>query len=123
MQSGILAAAFITIATAASADFGAIYFSQDTGAYGYAWNYRSQEAAEDAAYEECRKQRARDCEMATWFSDACGALAIADGNGWGASWGNTIREAERKAMQTCKDFNNIGCRIEVSGCADGRGFE
>ncbi|RMF40009.1 MAG: DUF4189 domain-containing protein [Alphaproteobacteria bacterium] len=115
--TGLAAAALMFTATAASADYGAIYFSQDTGAYGYSWNYRTQEAAEDAAYNECRKQ-ARDCAMATWFKNACGALAIADGNGWGASWGNTIRAAERKALKTCRDYNNTGCRIEISFCSN-----
>ncbi|RMH46635.1 MAG: DUF4189 domain-containing protein [Alphaproteobacteria bacterium] len=118
--TGFAAAAFLVSAATASADYGAIYFSQDTGAYGYSWNYRTQEAAEDAAYNECRRHRSRprDCVMATWFRNACGALAVGDGNGWGASWGRTIREAERKALNTCRDYNNTGCRVEVSFCSD-----
>lgn len=115
--TGLLTAAFVTVATTASADYGAIYFSQDTGAYGYSWNHRSQDAAEDAAYDACAEQ-ARDCTMATWFSKACGALAIADGNGWGAGWGNSVRQAERKAIRTCREYDNSGCRIEISFCSE-----
>jgi serine/threonine-protein kinase len=117
--AGIIAAALVSVAGTASADYGSIYYSEQTGAYGYAWNYATQDAAEDAAYRECRQQ-AKDCTMATWFSNACGALAISDNtDGWAGQWGNTIREAERKAMSDCRDkYGNKGCKIEVSFCSD-----
>jgi serine/threonine-protein kinase len=126
--AGLLAVAVLLAAPAAQAEYGAIYYSQGTGAYGYAWKARTQEAAEDAAYAECRNHtaRPRDCQMATWFSNACGALAVASGTGgaWAGAWGDSVTEAERKALGSCKqEYGGRNCRLEISGCADGYGFE
>ena len=121
--TGLVATAFILSATVAAADYGAIYYSQDTGAYGYAWNYSTQDAAEDAAYRECRNHpdRPSDCSMATWFRNACGALSVDGGPGgaWAGTWGNTIAQAERKALDSCRnEYGGRNCRIEVSFCSD-----
>ena len=47
------------------------------------------------ALKECGAY-ASDC-TASSFSDACGALAVGDGNGWGASRAETIIKAERNS--------------------------
>jgi serine/threonine-protein kinase len=97
----------------------AIYFSQDSGTYGYSWKQPTERAADNAAYDSCGK---RDCQQAV-VHDQCGALAIGDGNGWGGGSGGNAREAERAAIDTCRSYNNVNCRVEVSGCANGYGFE
>ena len=58
-----------------------------------------------------------DCTIASSFSDACGALAVGDGNGWGASRAESIIKAERNALATCRSYENTNCEIEVSVCS------
>jgi hypothetical protein len=90
--------------------FGAIYFSQSTGAHGYSYDYNSQYQAEQGALNECLSAGGTDCQRATWFRNACGALAVGDGNGWGARWGNNRNGAEQNALQSC-NRNAGNCRI------------
>ena len=96
--------------------FGAIAFSRDTGANGYSFKYDNRSRAEARALKECGAY-ASDCTVASSFSDACGALAVGDGNGWGASRAETIIKAERNALATCRSYDNTNCEIEVSVCS------
>ena len=96
--------------------FGAIAFSRDTGANGYSFQYDSRSGAEARALKECGAY-ASDCTVASSFSDACGALAVGDGNGWGASRAESIIKAERNALATCRSYDNTNCEIEVSVCS------
>ena len=96
--------------------FGAIAFSRDTGANGYSFKYDNRSGAEARALKECGAY-ASDCTVASSFSDACGALAVGDGNGWGASRAETIIKAERNALATCRSYDNTNCEIEVSVCS------
>ena len=96
--------------------FAAIAFSTDTGANGYAYQYDTRTGAEARALKECRAF-ASDCTIATWFSNACGALAVGDGNGWGSSWDDNIVKAERDALASCRSYGNNNCEIDVSICS------
>ena len=96
--------------------FGAIAFSRDTGANGYSFQYDSRSGAEARALKECGVH-ASDCTVASSFSDACGALAVGDGNGWGSSRAESIIKAERNALATCRSYENTNCEIEVSVCS------
>ncbi len=103
------------VPTLASADFhGAIAFSQVNGAEGYSFNYRSRGQAETRAMEECRL-RSGGCRIATWFRNACGALAVGRGNGFGAAWGPTRYAAEQKAINICAR-NASGCAVRRWVC-------
>lgn len=98
---------------------GSIAFSQeDDGAYawGIAWSYDSSVGAESEAIGQCREYGGTRCAEAGWFQEACGALAIGDGNGYGAGWGATTAEAERDALARCRAAND-DCRIEVARCS------
>ena len=98
---------------------GSIAFSQDDdGAYawGIAWSFDSSAAAEAEALGQCREYGGTRCAEAGWFQEACGALAIGDGNGYGTGWGATTGEAERDALAQCR-VSNEDCRIEVARCA------
>ena len=97
--------------------FAAIAFSKDTGANGYAYQYDNRSGAEARALKECRAF-ASDCSIATWFGNACGALAVGDGNGWGSSWADNVIKAERDALASCRSYGNKNCEIEVSICSD-----
>ena len=98
---------------------GSIAFSQDDdGAYawGIAWSFDSSAGAEVEALGQCREYGGTRCAEAGWFQEACGALAIGDGNGYGTGWGATTGEAERDALAQCR-VSNDDCRIEVARCA------
>ena len=96
--------------------FGAIAFSRDTGANGYSFQYNNRSGAEARALKECGAY-ASDCTVASSFSDACGALAVGDSNGWGASRAQSIIKAERNALASCRSYDNTNCEIEVSVCS------
>ena len=98
---------------------GSIAFSQDDdGAYawGIAWSFDSSAGAQAEALGQCREYGGTRCAEAGWFQEACGALAIGDGNGYGTGWGATTGEAERDALAQCR-VSNDDCRIEVARCA------
>ena len=107
---------------------GSITFSQETDggyAWGIAWSFDSSAGAEAEALGQCREYGGTRCAEAGWFQEACVALAIGDGNGYGAGWGTTTGEAERDALAQCRAVND-DCRIEVARCsqseqAGGRG--
>ena len=99
---------------------GSIAFSQDDdGAYawGIAWSFDSAAGAQSEALGQCREYGGTRCAQAGWFQEACGALAIGSGNGYGAGWGATVAEAERDALAQCRARLNDDCRIEVARCS------
>ena len=98
---------------------GSIAFSQDDdGAYawGIAWSFDGSAGAQSEALGQCREYGGTRCAEAGWFQEACGALAIGDGNGYGTGWGATTGEAERDALAQCR-VSNDDCRIEVARCS------
>lgn len=98
----------------AADNYGAIAFSQRTGAHGFSVDYSSRAAAQHRAMQECARY-GRGCRIASWFKNGCGALAVGNGNGWGAEWGNTRGEAERLALQRC-GANTYDCWIRRWVC-------
>ncbi len=90
--------------------YGAISYSQVTGAHGYSYDYGNQAAAQNRAVNECIGAGGTDCVVSTWFRNACGALAVGTGNGWGSHWGNNRNGAEYNAMQAC-NRNARNCQI------------
>ena len=113
-----MALAAALFATQASADFGAIAVNQQIGAWGSAFNLKTQGAAEAAALDQCYAKGSGLCQTAVWFQSGCGALAMPSGGGaWGADKGRNKGEAERKAMARC-NTRGAQCKIQVSRCAD-----
>lgn len=90
-------------------NYGAIAYSPSTGAHGYSYDYASRAVAERKALAECRKH-ARDCQVPLWFRNACGALAVGNGGGWGTGWGSNRALAERYALQSCSQYTK-GCSV------------
>lgn len=111
--TGCAMVAQLVAASAASAEdmYGAIATSDETGAWGYAYNYPSQSQAEAAALQECGE---RGCQVEVWFANACGAVAK-DGRNVGWGWAESRAEAEAKAVSACGTGT---CRIEVWACTD-----
>ena len=91
---------------------GSIAFSQDDdGAYawGIAWSFDSSAGAQSEALGQCREYGGTRCAEAGWFQEACGALAIGDGNGYGPA--GVRRRAKRSAMR----WRSAGCPTTTAG--------
>jgi hypothetical protein len=82
--------------------YGAIAFSESSGADGWSSEHPTRRSAEQRALNQCALQ-ADDCQVVVWFRNACGALAVGTGNTWGANWGNSRHAALTAAMRTCSD--------------------
>ncbi|MCY0095088.1 DUF4189 domain-containing protein [Hoeflea ulvae] len=109
----VSAVIFMTSAASHADNFGAIAFSQSSGAYGTSYDYSSRRDAENRAMTECRT-RSRGCKVAIWFRNACGAVATG-ANGWGSAWAGNRQQAERAAKQNCSKHTN-GCRTLAWSC-------
>ncbi|MCJ8311178.1 MAG: DUF4189 domain-containing protein [Hyphomicrobiales bacterium] len=109
----VLASMTLFVTPAEANNYGAIAYSQSTGASGRSWDYRSRAAAERAALNNCYRH-AGDCRV-IWFRNACGAVAVGNGGGWGSAWGNTRRQAQNAAIRSCRRYTS-GCRVRVWQC-------
>lgn len=98
--------------TAQADNYGAIAFSRDTGGHGYSYDYGSRAAAENSALERCP---AADCTVVIWFRNACGALAVGTGNGYGTGWASSRAGAETIAMNGCNGYTT-GCSVRAWSC-------
>jgi serine/threonine-protein kinase len=98
--------------------FGAIAFSETTGDRGYAWDYSTRFQAENNAIAQCRRvSGARDCRILLWFRNACGSLASGANGAVGTGWGNPPQRAEVAALNSCRSFGGINCRVERTICS------
>jgi hypothetical protein len=96
--AGFVAVALLLLGGAsARADYyGAIAYSQATGATGWSYNCSSRAEAESIALGYCK---ADDARIVTWCKNAHCALALGSDRGaYGACWGTTREDAERKAL-------------------------
>lgn len=100
--------------TALAESYGAIAYSPRTGAMGWSHSYPSRYAAEQRALGGCASN-ARDCRIAIWFVNACGAVSIGPG-GWGSAWGRDRYRAERESNRACSR-NSHGCRVVRWQCS------
>lgn len=101
---------------AAAQSFGAIAYSPATGQWGWARNFTTRAGAQNRALAECRSAaRGRSCQVAVWFRNACGSLAIGP-NGWGSGWGNTRARAQAEARGACNRYSR-NCAIRLTTCS------
>lgn len=87
--------------------YGAIAFSQSTGATGGAWDHYSEGEAARAAVNACGRS---DCRAVYIFWNTCGALAVGDRGGWGTGRGPDRYSAESYARSSCRSAGNTNCR-------------
>lgn len=113
----VLAVIFTTLAPAlAVADsYGAIAYSPSTRADGWSNSFSTRADAERRALREC-SARARDCRVAIWFKNACGALAVGQNGGWGSGWASDRRRAELEAIGVCNQYTGR-CRVTRWVCS------
>jgi Domain of unknown function (DUF4189) len=109
--AGALALAFWSTPAAAADHYGAIAFSEDSGADGYSTDYSTQGGAEERALQEC----GGGCKVVLWFKNACGALAVGRDNGYGTGYAPSSGEAQTIAMTECSK-NSTNCSIKRWEC-------
>jgi hypothetical protein len=100
-----------------SSSYGAIAIDIKSGAYGFSYSFGNQSDAQIAALRYCRKKSSRNnsCQVATWYHNACGAVAESNSH-WGADWGNSKAEAARKALRVCGKYSS-NCKITRLHCS------
>ena len=100
--------------------FGAIVLGRISGgepSWGLAWSVRGYDDAGEQARNECYGRGAAACLIVGYARASCGALAVDDGNGHGAAWGESLDSAESTALAACRAHGGT-CRIAVSRCAN-----
>lgn len=116
LMSGAFAVGLSLAGTgAALADFGAIAFSPQNGAFGYSYGAGTRGQAERIAMSNCRANGA-GCRLLVYFQNACGALAVGNGNGYGFAWAGSRGQAEGRAMRECRNRTS-SCRIVAWSCS------
>ena len=94
--------------------YGAIAYSPTSHSYGYAYRYASRAQAEAHARSECGK---RDCVIATWYYNQCGALATSPNGAWAGRHAARIRRAQALAEAGCAKEGGNKCTVLVSHCS------
>lgn len=95
--------------------FGSFAYSEKQQKYGWANNYPTRDAAQQAALDSCRKN-APDCQVVLWFRNACGAL-VTGPDGHGAGWAATEPAAVNKALKVCST-KSPACALTRSFCTE-----
>lgn len=109
----------------APAIWGALAISGSSTAYGYSYDYPSQEAANAAALEHCNSslKGKRDCQVRSSFSRNCIALATSDDGAWGysATYGDLVAD-DREALGRCQNGGGKSCTTVLAYCSPNAGF-
>ena len=103
----------------ALAGYNAIYFAPKNNVVGASYGQETKEEALKKARKQCRSRWGIGCKYAIW-STRCSSLYVSPRSGkygWGASWGNSRAEANKKAYKACKKAN-IACVRRIAACED-----
>lgn len=91
--------------------WGSVVANPNTTAYGYAYNYVSGRAANNAAQANCPG----NCGLYVIFRNACGAIAIGNNGVYGWAWNRSRARAKAAAVGNCQRYGS-GCQLRVWGC-------
>ena len=108
--------ALASILGVTQADAAGAFATGRCGAFGYAFDDVSPEAAALRARAQCKGQ---DCKIVTRFSRACAAFAIDGSNACGPhGWAQaaTLGRAQNIAAQTCRRYGGRNCMIRAWAC-------
>lgn len=95
--------------------FAAIYYSLKDDYIAWSDSWETKKRAENEALNQCRKE-ASDCELATWFSEGCGSVAVGGKIvAWG--WDDTAVGAIQAALARCTADGGKNCINKGSHCA------
>ena len=101
----------------APSKWGSLYLSPTTRAYGFSFKQRSNEEAQQTAYNGCA-ENADDCIEAVTFQNACGAVAMSRAGGWGSAQRPTGPLAQEAAIASCaRRRGNVGCSVVRWPCS------
>lgn len=102
-------------AAPAFAEYGAFGHDETTGKYGYSWNEKTQQAADEAALKGCASEQ---CKIVFRTGPGqCGAIAMSDnGKVWGGAWRTKRDAAEAAAMKDCQKRTGGQCKVRASQC-------
>jgi hypothetical protein len=105
--------------------WGALAISRSSNAYGYSYDFPSQEAANAAALAHCNAglKGQRDCQVRSTFARNCIALATSDEGGWGysATYGDLVAD-DRDALSHCQNSGGKSCSTVLAYCSPNGGF-
>ena len=113
--AGLVLVGAVLASSGAQAAWGAIAYSQPSGATGWSYEAVNEVDVEIRALNNCGKH-AYDCETAVTFRNGCGALAVGSSGGWGADWGADRYAAQANALDRCADHDD-GCRVTRRQCS------
>lgn len=88
--------------------------------YGYAFNHKTRDAAEQAARAQCDRAagRAGTCEVRIQFDRSCAALATGNFGEWGAASAATTGAAGQAAIAQCEGhLPTEPCKVVVTACS------
>jgi hypothetical protein len=114
IRAAVLPAAALA-ATPAFADFGAIAYAPESGAWGVA-EAASRGEAEDGARRTCAGYGG-DCVSAAVFEGACGALARGDGNGVSRAMCPAVLAGSAGGARLCSGRCGSCCAMKKNLCA------
>jgi hypothetical protein len=96
----------------------AVYFCTETGAYGYAFSYSTENIAKTKAYDACIEYGGTNPVLiASTSNQGYGAIAIgknSDGNRViGVALGySSLSSAKQEAIRQCEDYGGYGAEIK-----------
>lgn len=103
-------------ALAESGEWGALAISERSTAYGFSYDYETQEAATARALEECAKN-ARDCRVHTTFRNTCLVVAGSVDGPFGWAWGGREDTREQRAVDQCRQRGAGNCKVVQRICS------
>ncbi|MDB5526659.1 MAG: hypothetical protein JWM58_4422 [Rhizobium sp.] len=119
LAAALALTSFIVPASAFAGYYGALAFSQGSGASGWSKNYETKREAARAALSYCRENSSSgDCKVVYEFTNSCAALAVGSENGYGVAWDVKKGRANKKAIAACEGYDS-GCSIVISECSQG----
>jgi serine/threonine-protein kinase len=97
--------------------YGAIAYSEKTGAWGYAYDQSTRGMAEGIARRNCTGDDAR---AVGWVRNGFVALAVGENGAWGVGYsygdGATNREAKERALEECRKRSKTA-RLVICVCS------
>jgi hypothetical protein len=118
----VIAAAVFTLLAALSAEarqdmYGAIAYSQSTGAHGFSNDYSTRSVAQGRALRECNaRSNNNDCRVAIWFKNSCGAIAVSKNGAYGSAWNSNLQYAKYNAASSCNKYGGSYCQVTRWAC-------
>lgn len=96
--------------------YGAIAYSADSNAAGWAYDQPDESAAKRVALSNC-KQHGEGCELVVSFSNSCAAVAASASGHFATGQANTSEQAQAKAINACAGWFGRKCAIQAWSCA------